>query len=90
MKENVVTIALIAIAIGLFCVVVAKDLRKKRRQGRKHSQRLLLLRRNLLVKALGDESTVDSLIQYERQVYGDRPLETLMQDAIDRWEHDNR
>ena len=85
-----VEIALISIAGLVLVASVGRSIWQKRRTEMAHSQRLTHLRRNLLVKTLGDESTVDSLIDYERSRSGDLPIETLMEAAIERWEHDNR
>ena len=90
MKDNAVTTVLIGIALGVFVVVLARGLWQKRQIERARSQRLLKLRRNLLVKALGNEYLVDSMIEFEQTKAGNVTLEEAMESAIERWEKDNR
>jgi uncharacterized membrane protein YccC len=90
MKENAITIALIGVAIGMFVVITVKGVWQKKKLERAYSQRLLKLRRNLLVKALGNEYQVDSMIEFEQGKAGNFTLEEAMEAAIERWEKDNR
>ena len=90
MKENVVEIVLISIAGVILIAGVARGIWQQARIKSAHSRRLAHLRTNLLLKTFGNESTVDSLIEYERKRSGNLPIEILMEDAIYRWEHDNR
>lgn len=48
------------------------------------------LRRNLLLKALGNESVVDRLIAFERRRNPFASQVECIQAAITRWENDNR
>ena len=43
-----------------------------------------------MLKFLGNQSPVDSLIEYERRKSINMPLETLMETALEQWERDNR
>lgn len=81
---------LISIAVLVLIISVGKDIRQRSQIKAAHSRRLAQLRRNLLIKSLNDEGTVDSLIEYERKKHGSLPLDTLMEYAIESWEHDNR
>lgn len=54
------------------------------------SDRIGRLRQNLRLKVLGDETKVDSLIECERRRNPHGTLLQLMENAIDRWERDNR
>jgi hypothetical protein len=51
---------------------------------------VLDLRAKLKQKALGNETVVERLIQYERTRNPNGHMELWVQAAIDRWEHDNR
>jgi hypothetical protein len=45
---------------------------------------------NLLLKAMHDPEIVQRLIEHERQRSPGASEEEILQNAIDRWEHDNR
>lgn len=81
---------LLSIAASVLIISVARAIWQKRRKDSAHSQRLLQLRRNLLLKALGNEYKVDSLIEFEQAKGGKITLEEAMEAAIERWERDNR
>lgn len=51
---------------------------------------VLNLRAKLKQKALGNETVVERLIQYERTRNPNGQMLLWVQAAIDRWEHDNR
>lgn len=51
---------------------------------------VLELRAKLKQKALGNETVVERLIQYEHTRNPNGHMELWVQAAIDRWEHDNR
>ncbi|MDX6529830.1 MAG: hypothetical protein QOH41_2120 [Blastocatellia bacterium] len=51
---------------------------------------VLDLRAKLKQKALGNETVVERLVQYERTRNPNGHMELWVQAAIDRWEHDNR
>ena len=51
---------------------------------------VLDLRAKLKQKALGNETVVERLIQYERTRNPNGHIELWVQAAIDRWERDNR
>jgi len=90
MKESIVPWVLISLASFLLVVFVGKDVWQRRQRGAAHSKHLAQLRRNLLLKTLGNDSTVDSLIDLERERMPNTSLEVLMETAIERWERDNR
>ena len=94
MTENEGRAVFILAALLAFVLFVVRDnfRRKKSERGkeRERAQRLLALRKNLLMKTFGNESKVDTLIDYERKRFGELPLEELMEAAIERWEKDNR
>jgi|GEM_PF-4892069 hypothetical protein len=93
MTNDVVVLVLCLIAILLLALPLGRRTFSHKKAKQKHyaqSERILLLRRNLLLKTLGNEGTVDSLIEFERKSSGNLPIEQLMQAAINRWEHDNR
>jgi hypothetical protein len=90
MKQSIVTVVLVLMATVVLIFSVARGIWQKRRKDSAHSQRLLQLRRNLLVKALGNEYKVDSLIEFEQAKGGNVTLEAAMESAIERWERDNR
>ncbi len=93
---EVVTV-LVFVAGLIYAALVAKrnltyrkQLRKEAAEKAANSARLAFLNTNLLLKTLGDQSTVNSLIEFERGKLGNLPLEELMEAAIQRWEQDNR
>lgn len=69
-----------------------KDLTLRRNKGRKRDElwRHRDLYDNLLRKTLGDAATVARLVEMERKKLPYADTRTLMQNAIDRWEKDNR
>ncbi|HUV68624.1 MAG TPA: hypothetical protein VMW15_03110 [Terracidiphilus sp.] len=90
MKQSILTVVLALIAAVVLIFSVARGIWQKKRKDSAHSRRLLQLRRNLLVKALGNEYKVDSLIEFEQAKDENITLEAAMESAIERWEHDNR
>ena len=94
MISDPIPIALGSIAAVWFGLAVARRHFSYKRAAKQEKcaqeARTLSLRRNLLVKTLGNESQVDSLIDLERQKFGNLPEDEAMEAAIERWEKDNR
>jgi hypothetical protein len=83
-------VVLVSIAVLILLASVGKDIWRRAQTKAAHSRRLVQLRRNLLVKVLGNESLVDSLIEFEQKKSANLTLEQAMESAIERWEQDNR
>jgi hypothetical protein len=83
---------LLILSVGVFRRNRAyrKSQREQQQAGMANADQLSTLRKNLLLKTLGDYGTVESLIDCERKRLGNVPLAELMQAAIERWGHDNR
>src|SRR5262249_32981537 len=54
-----------------------------------NNHRVIELQRNLLLKALGNESVVERLVAFERTRNPDGDHTQWLEAAIRRWEHDN-
>ena len=56
----------------------------------RNARQIAHLRGDLTLKALGNQAVVDRLIAFERRQNSADDLAESMQNAIDRWERDNR
>lgn len=82
-------VALVIVA-GLVLRVSRPQLSARASRPGEGGARLAALRRDLMLKALHDESKVEAWVDYERARFPGAGEEELHQRAIDRWERDNR